>query len=102
MTRSVPFATPSVLMVWPRLYVCMYVCMYVCIYIYIIIIIIIIIIITIPTNPNSDNFNDNFSVKFDISNITDEPEFYYWGSPDRLSQYDVYGTTYSIGIRYNL
>ena len=21
----------------------------------------------------------NFSVKFDISNITDEPEFYYWG-----------------------
>ena len=46
--------------------------------------------------------NDNFSVKFDISNITDEPEFYYWGSPDRLSQYDIYGTTYSIGIRYNL
>ena len=46
--------------------------------------------------------NDNFSVKFDISNISDEPEFYYWGSPDRLSQYDVYGTTYSIGIRYNL
>mgnify|MGYP000388370477 FL=1 len=46
--------------------------------------------------------NKNVSIKFDISNITDEPEFYYWGSSDRLSQYDVYGTTYSFGIRYNL
>ena len=46
--------------------------------------------------------NDNLSVKFDINNITDEPEFYYWGTPNRLSQYDEYGTTYSIGIRYNL
>jgi len=46
--------------------------------------------------------NDNFSIKFDISNITDEPEFYYWGTSDRLSQYDLYGTTYSVGIRYNL
>ena len=46
--------------------------------------------------------NDQMSIKFDISNITDEPEFYYWGSPNRLSQYDEYGRTYSIGIRYNL
>ncbi|NCW00145.1 MAG: TonB-dependent receptor, partial [Proteobacteria bacterium] len=46
--------------------------------------------------------NDQMSVKFDISNITDEPEFYYWGTPNRLSQYDEYGRTYSIGIRYNL
>ena len=46
--------------------------------------------------------NKQMSLKFDISNITDEPEFYYWGTPDRLSQYDLYGRTYSIGIRYNL
>ena len=46
--------------------------------------------------------NDQMSLKFDISNITDEPEFYYWGTPDRLSQYDLYGRTYSVGIRYNL
>ena len=46
--------------------------------------------------------NNQMSLKFDISNITDEPEFYYWGTPDRLSQYDLYGRTYSIGIRYNL
>lgn len=47
-------------------------------------------------------YTDNLSIKFEISNITDEPEFYYWGFSDRLSQYDEYGTTYSVGIRYNL
>jgi Outer membrane receptor proteins, mostly Fe transport len=44
--------------------------------------------------------NKNLSLKFDLNNITDEPEFYYWGTPDRLSQYDEYGTTVSIGLRY--
>ncbi len=44
--------------------------------------------------------NKNLSLKFDINNITDEPEFYYWGTPNRLSQYDEYGTTYSVGFRY--
>ena len=48
------------------------------------------------------DINDNLSVKFDINNINDEPEYYYWGKSDRLSQYDVYGTTYSLGIRYKL
>lgn len=48
------------------------------------------------------DINDNLSVKFDINNINDEPEYYYWGRSDRLSQYDVYGTTYSLGIRYKL
>ncbi len=48
------------------------------------------------------DINDNLSVKFDINNITDEPEYYYWGKSDRLSQYDEYGRTYSIGIRYKL
>ena len=47
-------------------------------------------------------YSNNLSIKFEISNITDEPEFYYWGYSDRLSQYDEYGTTYSVGIRYNL
>ena len=48
------------------------------------------------------DISDNLSIKFDINNIDDEPEYYYWGRPDRLSQYDVYGTTYSIGVRYKL
>ena len=48
------------------------------------------------------DISDNLSIKFDINNIDDEPEYYYWGKPDRLSQYDVYGTTYSIGVRYKL
>ena len=32
--------------------------------------------------------NDNLTSKFDLININDEPEFYYWGNTSRLSQYD--------------
>ena len=53
-------------------------------------------------NKKEKDISDNLSIKFDINNIDDEPEYYYWGRPDRLSQYDVYGTTYSIGVRYKL
>jgi len=45
--------------------------------------------------------NDNLSVKLEGTNLTDEPEYYFWGYKDRLSQYDEYGTTYSLGFRYN-
>ena len=47
------------------------------------------------------DINDNLSVKLEGINLTDEPEYYFWGYKDRLSQYDEYGTTYSLGFRYN-
>ena len=43
---------------------------------------------------------DNFTLKLDLININDEPEFYYWGSPSRLSQYDEYGRSATIGFTY--
>ena len=44
--------------------------------------------------------NDNLTLKFDLININDEPEFYYWGNTSRLSQYDEYGTSATIGFTY--
>ena len=44
--------------------------------------------------------NDNLTIKAEGINLTDEPEYYYWGYKDRLSQYDEYGTTFSVGFRY--
>ena len=44
--------------------------------------------------------NDNLTIRAEGINLTDEPEYYYWGFKDRLSQYDEFGTTYSIGFRY--
>ena len=49
----------------------------------------------------SYEINDNFRLKFEITNIEDRPEYYYWGYNDRLSQYDEYGTSYAIGFTYN-
>ena len=46
--------------------------------------------------------NDRFTVKVEAINIGNRPEFYYWGNPSQLSQYDIYGKTYSIGFSYNL
>ncbi|KCZ66200.1 hypothetical protein L53_02445 [Hyphomonas sp. L-53-1-40] len=43
--------------------------------------------------------NDNFQVYVEGKNITDEPEFYYFGAESRLSQYDEYGARYVIGAR---
>ena len=43
---------------------------------------------------------DNFTLKLDLININDEPEFYYWGGPSRLSQYDEYGRSATIGFTY--
>ena len=42
------------------------------------------------------------NVKVEAINIGNRPEFYYWGNPSQLSQYDIYGKTYSIGFSYNL
>lgn len=48
------------------------------------------------------NMSDDLVINFEIINMNDEPEFYYWGNKSRLSQYDEYGTTYAIGVRYAL
>lgn len=45
-------------------------------------------------------WNDNLTLKFEMINIGDEPEHYYWGDASRLSQYDEYGTSYSFGFTY--
>ncbi len=44
--------------------------------------------------------NDNLTVTAEAINLNDEPEFYYFGNSSRLSQYDEYGTTYGLGLRY--
>lgn len=44
---------------------------------------------------------DQLSLRFDAKNIGNQPEFYYWNSADRLSQYDEYGSSMSVGFRYN-
>ena len=48
----------------------------------------------------SYRLSDNLKIKFEIINIDDRPEYYYWGYTDRLSQYDEYGTSYAIGFTY--
>ena len=43
---------------------------------------------------------DNWLVYAEISNLNDEPEYYYAGSSSRVLQYDEYGTTTVIGVQY--
>lgn len=43
---------------------------------------------------------DNLQLTFSAININDRPESYYFGDESRLSQYDIYGTTYTLGARY--
>ena len=45
-------------------------------------------------------YTDRLSLRFEGKNLGNQPEFYYWNSADRLSQYDEYGYSYSIGFRY--
>ena len=40
-------------------------------------------------------------LNFELVNINDEPEYYYWGDKTRLSQYDEYGSTVNFGARYS-
>ncbi|MDA0927000.1 MAG: TonB-dependent receptor [Proteobacteria bacterium] len=44
--------------------------------------------------------NENLMITAEAINLNDEPEFYYFGNRNRLSQYDEYGTTYGMGVRY--
>ncbi|MAN72458.1 MAG: TonB-dependent receptor [Henriciella sp.] len=43
--------------------------------------------------------NDHFQLYLEGKNLTDEPEYYYFGSERRLSQYDEFGTTVVFGAR---
>jgi TonB-dependent receptor len=45
--------------------------------------------------------NENLMITAEAINLNDEPEFYYFGNANRLSQYDEYGTTYGMGLRYS-
>lgn len=45
--------------------------------------------------------NDNLTITGEAINLNDRPEYYYFGNRNRLSQYDEYGTTYGVGLRYN-
>lgn len=46
-------------------------------------------------------WNDHLMLTAEAINLNDEPEYYYFGNRRRLSQYDEYGTTYGVGLRYS-
>ena len=46
-------------------------------------------------------WNDNLTLSADAINLNNEPEYYYFGNSRRLSQYDEFGTTYGVGLRYS-
>ncbi len=58
----------------------------------------------------SDHIQVDLTAKYRVSerlqinaaaiNLNDRPEYYYFGDATRLSQYDEYGTTLSLGMRY--
>jgi TonB-dependent receptor len=45
--------------------------------------------------------NDNLMITAEAINLNDEPEYYYFGNANRLSQYDEFGSTYGLGMRYS-
>ncbi|MEM7637674.1 MAG: TonB-dependent receptor [Pseudomonadota bacterium] len=44
--------------------------------------------------------NDNLQIYLEGKNLTDEPEYYYFGNENRLMQYDEFGTSWIFGARY--
>lgn len=46
-------------------------------------------------------FTDSWQVYAEVTNIGDEPEYYYAGQRSRALQYDEFGMTSAIGIQYN-
>lgn len=46
-------------------------------------------------------WSESLMINAQAINLNDEPEYYYFGDSRRLSQYDEFGTTYSLGIRYS-
>ena len=45
--------------------------------------------------------SDSWQLYAEVTNIGDEPEYYYSGKSSRAYQYDEFGTTSAIGIQYN-
>lgn len=45
--------------------------------------------------------NDSWQIYAEVSNIGNEPEYYYAGDRQRAFQYDEFGTTSAIGFQYN-
>jgi TonB-dependent receptor len=46
-------------------------------------------------------FSDSWQVYAELTNLGDEPEYYYAGRRSRAYQYDEYGMTSAIGFQYN-
>ena len=46
------------------------------------------------------NITDNLQIYLEGKNLTDEPEYYYFGDESRLMQYDEFGTSWIFGARY--
>ncbi len=46
------------------------------------------------------SINDNLQIYLEGKNLTDEPEYYYFGDESRLNQYDEFGTSWIFGARY--
>lgn len=44
--------------------------------------------------------NDNLQIYLEGKNLTDEPEYYYFGKENRLMQYDEFGSSWVFGARY--
>lgn len=44
--------------------------------------------------------NDNFQLYLEGKNLTDAPEYYYFGDESRLSQYDEFGRSFIFGARF--
>ncbi len=47
------------------------------------------------------NFSEKLQVYIEGKNLTDAPEYYYFGDSSRLSQYDEFGRSLIIGARYS-
>lgn len=45
-------------------------------------------------------FNNTASVYLNVINLNDEPLYAYWGDPRYNSQYETYGPTYEVGMRF--
>ncbi|MCZ0952901.1 MAG: TonB-dependent receptor [Rhodospirillaceae bacterium] len=46
-------------------------------------------------------FSENWQIYAEVANLGDAPEFYYAGNRRRVLQYDLFGTTSSVGFQYN-
>lgn len=44
--------------------------------------------------------NEKIQINAAAINLNDRPEYYYFGNGSRLSQYDEYGATYTLGARF--